>query len=108
LEPIKGEETIKESLPSWKKALSVPFSKQREDPQKRIRDMEHLLGKKEVEIALLKNFLGQGSEINFRFRSASVWRKRRWPGVWILITTSSLMAAGRFSFADFGPSDPVW
>ncbi|PTQ50806.1 MAG: hypothetical protein HSCHL_2561 [Hydrogenibacillus schlegelii] len=28
---------------------------------KRIRDLEQLLGKKEVEIALLKNFLGQGS-----------------------------------------------
>ncbi|PTQ50847.1 MAG: hypothetical protein HSCHL_2493 [Hydrogenibacillus schlegelii] len=29
--------------------------------QKRIRDLEQLLGKKVVEIALLKNFLGQGS-----------------------------------------------
>jgi len=29
--------------------------------QKRIRDLEPLLGKKEAEIALSKNFLGQGN-----------------------------------------------
>jgi hypothetical protein len=28
--------------------------------EKKIRDLEQLIGKKEVEIALLKNFLGQG------------------------------------------------
>jgi transposase-like protein len=30
-----------------------------EEYERRIRDLEQLLGKKEVEIALLKNFLGQ-------------------------------------------------
>lgn len=57
--------------------------------QKRIRDWVELLGKKEVEIVRLKNFPGQGSEINFRFRSTSVWRKRRWPGGWLPCRFSS-------------------
>lgn len=30
------------------------------DTEKRVAELERLLGKKEVEIALLKNFLGQG------------------------------------------------
>lgn len=33
---------------------------QEKEYEKRIRELEQLIGKKEVEIALLKNFLGQG------------------------------------------------
>jgi len=80
LERIKGEKTIRESLPSWKKALSAPFPEQREDLRSAFVIWNSSSAKSEVKIALFKNFLGQGSEINFRFRSASVWRKRRWPG----------------------------
>ncbi|PTQ55013.1 MAG: hypothetical protein HSCHL_1956 [Hydrogenibacillus schlegelii] len=77
LELIKGEKTLVElsreygvhpnTLLKWKQTLLEKGAELFEAPnkeqeyQKRIRDLEQLLGKKEVEIALLKNFLGQGS-----------------------------------------------
>ncbi|MEX1385610.1 hypothetical protein AB1399_05515 [Hydrogenibacillus schlegelii] len=94
-ERIKGEKTLVESSresgdqpcplvkgkhPLLEKGAERSPPRTKRGSQKRIRDLEPLLGKKEVEIARLTNFLGQGSEINFRFRSASVWCKRRWPG----------------------------
>ncbi|MBE3563650.1 MAG: hypothetical protein IMX05_08035, partial [Hydrogenibacillus schlegelii] len=104
LERIKGEKTLVErsresgvhpnTLLKGKLTLlekgaerSLPRTKMRSP--KRIRDLVELLGKKEVEIALLKNFLGQGNETHFPFRNASVWRKKRWPGGWLPCRISS-------------------
>ncbi|PTQ54884.1 MAG: Mobile element protein [Hydrogenibacillus schlegelii] len=93
-ERIKGEKTLVErsresgvhpcpllkgKLPLLEKGAERSLPRTKRGSQKRIGDWVERLGKKEVEIVRLTNFLGQGSEINFRFRSASVWRKRRWP-----------------------------
>ncbi|SDE98883.1 Transposase [Thermus arciformis] len=76
LEAIKGEKSLVElariynvhpnTIVKWKAELmekgATIFSNetQEKELEKKIRDLEQLIGKKEVEIALLKNFLGQG------------------------------------------------
>jgi transposase len=76
LEAIKGEKSLVElariynvhpnTIVKWKAELmekgATVFSNetQEKELEKKIRDLEQLIGKKEVEIALLKNFLGQG------------------------------------------------
>jgi transposase len=76
LEAIKGEKSLVElariynvhpnTIVKWKAELmekeATLFSNetQEKELEKKIRDLEQLIGKKEVEIALLKNFLGQG------------------------------------------------
>lgn len=74
LEALKGEKTVAQiakayrlhpnSVDLWKRAFVErgPSLFEREvadESAKRIADLEQLLGKKEVEIALLKNFLGR-------------------------------------------------
>jgi transposase-like protein len=76
LEALKGERSLVElarayavhpnTIVKWKAELMERgpslFSNQTQEKEleKKIRDLEQLIGKKEVEIALLKNFLGQG------------------------------------------------
>lgn len=76
LEAIKGERSLVEiariygvhpnTIVKWKAELMEEgpsiFSNetQEKELEKKIRDLEQLIGKKEIEIALLKNFLGQG------------------------------------------------
>lgn len=75
LELLKGERTVAQiarayrvhpnSITGWKQTLlergAEVFDSTTAAPEteKRIAELERLLGKKEVEIALLKNFLGQ-------------------------------------------------
>jgi transposase-like protein len=75
LEAVRGEKTPGQiakaygihanTVGLWKQMLlergSEVFERTstRQDTDRRIADLEQLLGKKEVEIALLKNFLGQ-------------------------------------------------
>lgn len=75
LELLKGERTVAQiarayrvhpnSITGWKQTLlergAEVFDSTSAAPEteKRIAELERLLGKKEVEIALLKNFLGQ-------------------------------------------------
>jgi transposase len=77
LEALSGERTPGQiakaygvhanSIGLWKKAFlergPEVFARERADGEyeRRIAELERLLGQKEVEIALLKNFLGQGS-----------------------------------------------
>lgn len=75
VELLKGERSVGQiartygvhpnSVSSWKETLLArgaevfDSTSQKSDCDKRIADLEQLLGKKEVEIALLKNFLGR-------------------------------------------------
>jgi len=75
LELLKGERTVAQiartyrvhpnSLTGWKQTLLERGTEVFEsgsgvpESEKRIAELERLLGKKEVEIALLKNFLGR-------------------------------------------------
>ena len=74
LELLKGERTVAQiarsygvhpnSVASWKDTLLQRGAEifapaaERSDCEKKIAELEQLIGKKEVEIALLKNFLG--------------------------------------------------
>jgi len=67
MEAIKGEKSVGQlarsynvhpiSILLWKKELKTTIH----DYERRIRELERLIGHKEVEIALLKNFLTESS-----------------------------------------------
>lgn len=74
LEVLRGEKTPAQvakayrvhpnSVALWKKAFlergpEVFGAKTKADGERRVAELEQLIGKKEVEIALLKNFLGR-------------------------------------------------
>lgn len=77
IELLKGERSVGQiartygvhpnSVTGWKETLLARGAEvfdgaaQKSDCDKRIADLEQLLGKKEVEIALLKNFLGRSA-----------------------------------------------
>jgi len=76
LEAIRGERSLVEiarafgvhpnTVAKWKAELlakgAMVFGREGEEKEllRRVRELEQLIGRKEVEIALLKNFLGQG------------------------------------------------